>query len=130
MARPRVTLCQEGVPERTVGFVRKPSLGATPAYSYAISNAPVSTPWRLLLWLSGVRWAIAQGVEESQTALGLAHYEIRPYPGWHPHRLTTRLAHCFLWHWKLRVGKKSACMDGITAADLVGRRLPATDVHD
>ncbi len=57
-ARQRVTLCKEGLPERTVWLVIKRTLGAAPVYSYAISNAPASTPLRTLVWLSGVRWAI------------------------------------------------------------------------
>ena len=36
----------------------------------------------------------------------MAHYEVRKYPGWHHHMLTTMLAHFFLWHLKLRLGKK------------------------
>ena len=128
-ARQRVTLCKEGVPGRTVWLVIKRTLGATPAYSYSMSNAPVSTPWRLLSWLSGVRWAIEQCFEESKTALGLAHYEIRKYPGWHHHMLTTMLAHFFLWHLKLRLGEKSAGIDGVTAADLVGCGLTAADIY-
>jgi SRSO17 transposase len=88
-ARQRVTLCKEGLPERTVWLVIKRTLGVTPTYSYSISHAPVSTPWRLLVWLRGVRWAIEQCFEESTTALGMAHYEIRKYPGWPHHMLTT-----------------------------------------
>ena len=49
-ARQRVTLSKEGLPERTVWLVIKRTLGANPAYSYAISNAPVSTPLRTLVW--------------------------------------------------------------------------------
>ena len=57
-ARQRVTLCQDGLPGRTVWLVIKRTVGANPAYSYYISNAPVSTPLRTFVWLSGVRWAI------------------------------------------------------------------------
>jgi hypothetical protein len=32
----------------------------------------------------------------------MAHYEVRKYPGWHHHMLTTMLAHFFLWHLKIR----------------------------
>ena len=129
-ARQRVPLCKEGLPERTVWRVIKRTLGATPTYSYYRRNAPVSTPWRLLVWLSGVRWAIEQCFEESQTALGMEHYEIRQYPGGPHHMLTTMLAHFFLWHLKLRLGKKSSGVDGVTAADLVGRGLTAADIYD
>jgi SRSO17 transposase len=129
-ARQRVTLCKEGLPERTVWLVIKRTMGAKPAYSYYISNAPVSTPWRLLVWLSGVRWAIEQCFEESKTELGMAHYEIRKYAGWHHHMLTTMLAHFFLWHLKLRLGKKSSGVDGVAVADLVGRGLTTAAVYD
>jgi SRSO17 transposase len=57
-----------------------------------------------------LRWAIAQGFEEGKTALGMDHYEVRKYPGWHHHMLTTMLAHFFLWHLKLRLGKKAPAL--------------------
>jgi SRSO17 transposase len=126
-ARQRVTLCKEGLPDRTVWLVIKRTVGANPLYSYYISNAPASTPWHTFVWLSGVRWAIEQCFEEGKTELGMAHDEVRKYPGWHHHILTTMLAHFFLWHLKLRLGKKSPCVDGVAAADVVGRRVTAAD---
>ena len=122
-ARQRVTLCKEGLPDRTVWLVSKRTLGGEPTYAYYISNAPVSTPLRTFVWLSSVRWAVEQCFEEGKTELGMAHYEVRKYPGWHHHMLTTMLAHFFLWHLKLRLGKKSACPDGIAAAEALRGRL-------
>jgi SRSO17 transposase len=109
-ARQRVTLCKEGLPDRTVWLVIKRTVGATPVYSYYISNAPASTPWRTFVWLSGVRWAIEQCFEEGKTELGMDHYEVRKYPAWHHHILTTMLAHFFLWHLKLRLKKKAPAL--------------------
>jgi SRSO17 transposase len=129
-ARQRVTLCKDGLPERTVWLVIKRTVGSAPTYSYYISNAPVSTPWRTFVWLSGLRWAIEQCFEEGKTELGMDHYEVRKYPGWHHHMLTTMLAHFFLWHLKLRLGKKSPSADSVTAADLIGRGLTPADVYD
>jgi SRSO17 transposase len=124
-ARQRVTLCKEGLPERTVWLVIKRTLGAEPVYSYAISNAPASTPLRTFVWLSGLRWAVEQCFEEGKTELGMAHYEVRKYAGWHHHMLTTMLAHFFLWHLKLRLGKKSPSPYRVAAAhDLRGRLTP------
>ncbi len=80
-------------------------------------------------WLRGVRWAGEQGCEAGKTELGMAHYAVRQYPGWHHHILMTMLAHCFLWHLKLRLGKKSARADGIAAAEALGGRLAPTDVY-
>jgi SRSO17 transposase len=128
-ARQRVTLCKEGLPERTVWLVIKRTVGADPVYSYAISNAPTSTPLRTFVWLSSLRWAIEQCFEEGKTELGMAHYEVRKYAGWHHHMLTTMLAHFFLWHLKLRLGKKSSGVNGGAAADDLGRGLAPTDLY-
>src|SRR5215469_3465702 len=49
-ARQRVTLCKDGLPDRTVWLVLKRTLGAEPSYAYAISNAPASTPLSTLVW--------------------------------------------------------------------------------
>jgi SRSO17 transposase len=127
-ARQRVTLCKEGLPERTVWLVIKRTLGADPVYSYAISNAPASTPLRTFVWLSGRRWAIEQCFEEGKTELGMAHYEVRKYAGWHHHMLTTMLAHFFLWHLKLRLGKKSSRVNRVAATDDLGRGLAPADI--
>ena len=129
-ARQRVTLCQEGLPERTVWLVLKRTLGGEPTYSYYSSHAPASTPLRTLVWLSGLRWAVEQCFEEGKTELGMDHYEVRKYPGWHQHMLTTMLAHVFLWRLKLRVGKKSpSAHGGSTADDLRGGLAPADIDH-
>jgi SRSO17 transposase len=128
-ARQRVTLCKEGLPGRSVWLVIKRTLGAEPTYAYYLSNAPVSTPLRTFVWLSGLRWAVEQCFEEGKTELGMAHYEVRKYPGWHHHMLMTMLAHFFLWHLKIRLGKKSASADGVASADPPGRGLTLTHVY-
>ena len=69
----RVTLCREGRPDRRGGLVMKRSLGEQPTPWYYSSNAPRRSRLPLLVWLSGVRWAIEQGLEESTTELGLDH---------------------------------------------------------
>ena len=109
-ARKRVTLSKDGLPDRTGWLVIKRTLGASPTYTYYLSNAPASTPLRLFVWLSGVRWAIEQGFEETKTELGMAHDEVRTYPGWHHHILTCMLAHFFLWHLQIRLGKKAPAL--------------------
>src|ERR1700730_12371543 len=58
------------------------------------------------------------------------HDAVRKYPGWHHHRLTTMLAHFFLWHLKLRVGKKSPSSHRLAAAEHLGRRLTPADLYD
>jgi SRSO17 transposase len=106
----RVTLCRDGLPDRTVWLVMKRRLGEHPVYWYYISNAPLSSRLPVFIWLSGVRWAIEQCFEEAKTELGMDHYEVRTYLGWHHHMLTSMLAHFFLWHLKIRLGKKAPAL--------------------
>jgi hypothetical protein len=119
----QVTLCGDGRPTRTVWLVMKRTMGANPSSWCDVSHAPVSTRLPLLVWLSGLRWAIAQCFAEATTALGMDQYEVRKYPGWHHHMLTTRLAHVFLWHLQIRWGKKSTGYDGLPAEGLAGGGL-------
>jgi SRSO17 transposase len=129
-ARQRVTLCKDGLPERTVWLVIKRTLGGEPTYSYYSSNAPASTPLRTFVWLSGLRWAVEQCFEEGKTELGMAHYEVRKYLGWHHHMLTTMLAHFFLWHLKLRLGEKSPSPYRVAAANDIRGRLTPAEIYD
>jgi SRSO17 transposase len=111
----RITLCKEGIPYKTVWLIIKRTLGANREYSYYISNALLSTRLRLFVWLSGVRWAIEQCFEEAKSELGMDHYEVRKYPGWNHHMLTCILAHFFLWHLNIKLGKKSTVHYAVAA---------------
>jgi len=104
----QVTLSKDGLPEKTVWLVIKRTLDKR-KYYYYISNAPISTRLNVFVWLSGMRWPIEQCFEETKTELGMDHYEVRKYAGRNHHILTCMLAHFFLWHLKIRLGKKSTC---------------------
>lgn len=104
--RRRVTLCRDGIPTRTVWLVMKRSLDRK-RHWFFISNAPLSTRLNAFVWLSGLRWAIEQCFEETKEELGMDHYEVRKYPAWNHHIMTVILAHFFLWHLRIRLGKKS-----------------------
>ncbi|MFC1835358.1 IS701 family transposase [Thermodesulfobacteriota bacterium] len=113
--RRRVILSAEGLPKRTVWLLIRRTLGDDPQYSYFISNASGSTRLKTLVWLSGLRWATEQCFQESKTELGMDHYEVRKFPGWHHHIITCMLAHFFLWHLKIRMGKKSTVSYSVAA---------------
>ncbi len=106
--RRRVVLSKDGLPRKTVWLIIKRNLGEKKEYSFFLSNAPVSSRLKLFVWLSGMRWPIEQCFEEMKTELGFAQYEVRKFTGWHNHVLLTMLAHFFLWHTKIRLGKKSS----------------------
>ena len=128
-ARKRIMLCKEGQPTTAVWLLIKRTLGAHPRYWYYVSNAPMSAPLRLFVWLSGVRWAIEQCFEETKTELGMDHYEVRKYPGWHHHMLTCMLAHFFLWHLQLRLGKKAPALTVSQVRRLLEVVLPLKVFH-
>jgi len=111
----RVTLSKDGLPWKTVWLLIRRTTGKTPSYSFFISNAPENTRLSTFVWLSGIRWAIEQCFEEGKTELGMDHYEVRKYPGWNHHMLVVMLAHFFLWHLKIKLGKKSSRYYSIAA---------------
>jgi SRSO17 transposase len=111
----RIVLSKKELPGRTVWLVIRRTIGTEPLYRYFISNAPVSTRLPTFVWLSGLRWPIEQCFEEAKEELGMDHYEVRKYPGWNHHMLTCMLAHFFLWHLKIRLGKKSTVYYRIAA---------------
>jgi SRSO17 transposase len=113
--RRQVILSVAGLPEKTVWLVIRRTIGDDPRYSFFVSNASSSTRLKTLVWLSGLRWAIEQCFEETKTELGMDHYEVRKFMGWHHHILTCMLAHFFLWHLKIRMGEKSAIYYAIAA---------------
>lgn len=103
----RVIISKRGLPEKEVWLIIRRTIEKEPSYSFFLSNAPVSARLPTFVWLSGLRWPIEQCFEETKTELGMDHYEVRKYRGWHHHILTCMLAHFFLWHLKIRLGKKS-----------------------
>ena len=113
--RRQVILSAAGLPQKTVWLLIRRTLGDSPEYSYFISNAAASTRLKTLVWLSGLRWAIEQCFEETKSELGMDHYEVRKFTGWHHHMLTCMLAHFFLWHLKIRMGKKSTVYYAVAA---------------
>jgi SRSO17 transposase len=53
--------------------------------------------------VSGLRWPIESCFEESKEEVGLYHYELRFWRGWHHHMTTVILAHHFLVRLRLRL---------------------------
>jgi len=104
--RRKIVLAKDGLPGKSVQLIIRRTLGASPEYSYFISNASESTRLETFVWLSGARWAVEQCFEETKSELGMDHYEVRKLPAWKHHILTCMLAHFFLWHLMIRLGKK------------------------
>jgi SRSO17 transposase len=114
-------LSNNELPSRRVWLIVKRTVSDEPEYSFYISNAQKSTRLRTFAWLSGLRWAIEQCFEEAKSIVGMDQYEVRKFRAWHHHMLVCMLAHFFLWHLKIAMGKKAPA---ITVSQL--RRLIAT----
>jgi SRSO17 transposase len=71
-----------------------------------LSNAPAATPRATLVWLLGMRWPIELAIRESKDELGLDHYEVRSWRGWHHHLTISFLAHHFLVWQQIQLGGK------------------------
>jgi SRSO17 transposase len=80
-ARLKVVLSKNGMPDKNVWLIFRRTIGKSPEYSFFISNAPIDTPLKTFVWLSGLRWPIEQSFEEAKIELGMDHYEVRKYPG-------------------------------------------------
>ena len=57
---------------------------------------PDGTPIETLVRVAGCRWTIETDFEEAKSEVGLSHYEVRSWTGWHRHISLAMLAHVFL----------------------------------
>jgi hypothetical protein len=83
----------------------------------------------LCVWLSGLRWAIDPCFAEANTTRGLDQYEVRQYPGWHPHLLTPASPLRSL-AFAETLGEKSPSHDGVPAEDPVGSGVALQTLDD
>ena len=107
LARSRVALDENGIPGRSVWLVIKRKPAEDPGYFYYLCDADQNVSLRTLAWLSGLPWAIDQCFTEARSLVGLDHYEVRKFRGWHHHILTCMLARFFLGHMQIASGIKS-----------------------
>jgi SRSO17 transposase len=92
-----------GLPGPDVWLVFRRGLGENPELKVSLSNAPAHTPVTALVRVAGMRWPIETAFEESKGGLGLDHYEVRSWLGWHHHLTLCLLAHHFLVRARQRV---------------------------
>jgi SRSO17 transposase len=96
---------RDGLPGPDVWIVFRRSLGNEPELKVYISNAPSDTPTREFVRMAGLRWPVETAIQESKDGLGLDHYEVRSWLGWHHHMTECLLAHHFLVRCQKRLKK-------------------------
>jgi SRSO17 transposase len=92
----RVTESRGGLPAGELWLIIRRNLDDPSEIKYFFSNAPVHTPLEEFVRISGMRWPIETIFEESKGEVGMDHYEMRSWLGWHHHMLLVSLAHHFL----------------------------------
>ena len=92
----RVVAVRDGLPGPEVWLIFRRSLGPAPELKIYLSNAPAGMAQTALVRIAGMRWPIETVIEESKSGLGMDHYEVRTWLGWHHHMTMCILAHHFL----------------------------------
>jgi SRSO17 transposase len=116
-----VVLVREGLPGAEVWLVLRRSLGERGQLKTYLSNAPASTSQATLVRKSGMRWPVEAAILECKSELGMDHYEVRSWRGWHHHMTMSLLAHHFLVRQRCRLGEKNGGLDSAaSAAPLAG----------
>jgi SRSO17 transposase len=87
---------RDELPGPDVWIVFRRSLGKDPELKVYLSNAPLDTPVTELVRVAGLRWPVETAIEEGKDGLGMDHYEVRSWLGWHHHMTECLLAHHFL----------------------------------
>ncbi len=96
------------------------SLEAKPQTWYTLSNERQAKR-AVLARVHGSRHRVEELLGLGNEEVGLDHYEVRSWPGWHHHMTLSLLAMWFLQLEKLRLGKKNTGGDGGSGAcDLRG----------
>jgi SRSO17 transposase len=97
----RVTESRAGVPAGELWLILRRNLDDPSEIKYYFSNAPAHTPLHEFVRISGMRWPIETIFEEAKGEVGMDHYEMRSWLGWHHHMLLVSLAHHFLVRLKI-----------------------------
>jgi SRSO17 transposase len=79
---------------------------------YTLSNARSETPLAQLATVHGRRHGAEELFGAGKGEVGLGHYEVRSWVGWHHHMTLSLLALWFLQREKGRLGKKNPGVDG------------------
>ena len=89
---------------------------------YTLSNAAETVPIAAVVWGHAQRYWQEASFEDGKGEVGMAHYEVRSWVGWHHHMTLSLLALWFLVTENQRVQKKTPAMTASTL-EVVFRRL-------
>ncbi len=122
----RCVFSEEALPAREEWLVlrRKSSRQPLDQWKFFRANAAKKTSWKKLAQKTAWRWPIESTIEECKVELGLDHYEVRNWRGWHHHMTLTMLAHHFLVRLRVKLGKAAPALTVSQARKLLQVVLP------
>ncbi len=121
----RVIESRRNLPTAELWLIIRRNLEDPSILKYYFSNAPAQTPLHEFVRISGMRWPIETIFEEAKGEVGLDHYEMRSWVGWHHHMLLVALAHHFLMHLRIRFQDKAPALTVYQVRLLLSCVLPA-----
>jgi len=77
---------------------------------FFLSNTPLHTPLEEMVGAASRRHLIEEAFENAKGEVGLDHYEVRAWRGWHHHMTASLMALWFLVREHRKVGKKSSTL--------------------
>jgi SRSO17 transposase len=101
-------------PTETLLVIR--SLGAAAPTWYSVSNARREERLPVLVGVRSERHRIEEVLQEGKGEVGLAHYEVRSWVGWHHHLTLALVALWFLTLERRRLGEKNTGFDASPGA--------------
>jgi SRSO17 transposase len=120
----RLTESRGNLPGPEVWLIIRRNVLDPAVIKYYFSNAPVTTPVIEFIRISGMRWPIETLFKESKGEVGLDHYELRSWLGWHHHMLLVSLAHHFLVRLRLRFQEQAPALTIYQVRILLASVLP------
>jgi len=130
IAMKRVVMADEELPGREEWLVLRRAIGAPlKHWKFYRSNAPADTPLTTLARMTAWRWPVETVIEECKGELGLDHYEVRGWIGWHHHTTMTLLAHHFLVRLRVNRGIEAPALTVAQVRKLLQVVLPKRDFN-
>jgi SRSO17 transposase len=87
-----------------------------PQVWYTLTNASAEVRLAPVVVAHGRRHGVEELLEEGNQEVGLSHYEVRSWTGWHHHMTLSLLALWFLQLERLAVGEKKSRTDSVVGA--------------
>jgi SRSO17 transposase len=127
----RVVMADEELPGREEWLVVRRPVGELDQkrWKFYRSNAPADTPLTTLARMTAWRWPVESVIEECKSELGLDHYEVRGWVGWHHHTTMTLLAHLFLVRLRVNRGIAAPALTVAQVRKLLQVVLPKRDFN-